>query len=42
MFGSEKPPDRLLPWQTASWASLQLFGEIQLNAGVVEAFCRSW
>ena len=35
MFGSEKPPDRLLPWQTASCPSEQLFGEIQLNAGVV-------
>ena len=28
--------------QTASWASLQLSGVIQLNAGVVLAFCRSW
>ena len=35
VFGSENPPDRLLPWHTASCASLQLFGEIQLNAGVV-------
>src|SRR5581483_5778096 len=42
VFGPEKPPDRLFPWHTASWASLQLFGEIQLNAGVVEALCRSW
>src|ERR1039457_1429994 len=42
VFGSEKPPDRLLPWQTASWASLQLFGEIQLKAGVVASLCRSW
>ena len=37
VFGSEKPPERLLPWQTASCASLQLFGEIQLNAGVVDS-----
>jgi len=37
VFGSEKPPDRLLPWQTASCASLQLFGEIQLKAGVAFA-----
>src|SRR5262249_36510678 len=28
VLGSAKPPDRLLPWQTASWASLQLLGEI--------------
>src|SRR6185437_2250496 len=42
VFGSEKPPDRLLPWHTASCASEQLFGEIQLNAGVVLALCRSW
>ena len=42
MLGSEKPPDRLLPWQTASCASEQLFGEIQLKAGVVRVLCRSW
>ena len=36
VFGSEKPPDRLLPWHTASCASEQLFGEIQLNVGVVD------
>src|SRR5215471_3640049 len=41
VFGPENPPDRLLPWHTASWASLQLFGEIQLNAGVVFSLCRS-
>ncbi len=34
-------PDRLLPLQTASCASLQLFGVIQLNAGVVFSCCRS-
>ena len=42
MVGFEKPPDRLLPWHTASWASLQLFGVIQLNAGVVDSCLRSW
>src|SRR5690349_4292054 len=41
VFGSEKPPDRLLPWHTASCASEQLFGEIQLNVGVVRVLCRS-
>jgi uncharacterized membrane protein (Fun14 family) len=35
-------PDRLLPLQIASCASLQLSGVIQLNAGVVDSLCRSW
>src|SRR5664279_1167980 len=34
-------PDRLLPLHTASWASLQLFGVIQLYDGVSDSFCRS-
>jgi len=42
VVGLENPPDRLLPWHTASWPSLQLLGEIQLNAGVVASLCRSW
>jgi hypothetical protein len=42
VFGSAKPPDRLFPWQTALWASLQLLGEIRLNADVVCSLCRSW
>src|ERR1700726_1296443 len=42
VFGSEKPPERLLPWQTASCASLQLLGEIQLSVGGVASVCRSW
>ena len=42
MFGSEKPPDRLFPAHTASWASLQLFGTISLNDGVVPRLWRSW
>src|SRR6185312_9006699 len=42
VVGLANPPDRLLPWHTASWASLQLFGVIQLNVGVVDSRLRSW
>src|SRR6202000_2772834 len=42
VVGLANPPERLLPWHTASWASLQLLGVIQLKAGVVDSRLRSW